>query len=247
MTQPRASRPAARWSGGLLIGVLMVAAVSGVVALLDPHVPAPYSFALYSLVVVAIAMWRGTALAAVIAVVSAATFTYLFVPPHFSLNEDASTVLGIGVFLVTAVLVGGLAARLQRAALESARLSEEQSALRRIATLVATCAAPSTVFEAVTREVGLLSGADLARMERFEADGTVTGVAGWSRVPVQLIVGTRLGLAGPSIAGDVQQTGGPARIASYSGATGPIADESRAVGIRSSVGCPITVAGHLWG
>ena len=40
---------------------------------------------------------------------------------------------------------------------------------------------PPEVFETVTREVGLLSGADLARMERYEADGTVTGVAGWSR------------------------------------------------------------------
>lgn len=248
MTQPRASRPAVRWSGGLLVGVLMVVAVSGVIAVLDPHVPAPYTFSLYSLVVVAIAIWRGTALAAVIAVVSAVTFTYLFVPPRFSLRiDDASNVFGIGVFLVTAVVVGGLASRFQRAALESVRLSAEQSALRRIATLVAQAAPPSTVCEAVTKEVGLLSGADLARMERFEVDGTVTGIAAWSRVPVQLTVGTRFALGGPSIAREVQQTGAPVRIASFSGATGPIADEAHAVGIRSSVGCPITVAGHLWG
>jgi hypothetical protein len=78
--------------------------------------------------------------------------------------------------------VGELAARSRRAAMESARLTAEQSALRRVATLVAQSLSPAVVFEAVTREVGLLCGADLARMERYEADGTVTGVAVWGTV-----------------------------------------------------------------
>ena len=54
------------------------------------------------------------------------------------------------------------------------RLLEEQAALRRVATLVARAVSPSEIFETVLREVGLLSGADLARMERYEADGTVS-------------------------------------------------------------------------
>ena len=66
----------------------------------------------------------------------------------------------------------------------------------------------SLVFEAVTREVGLLCDADLARMERYEPDGTVTGVAAWSRVPAELAVGTRIDLDGLSIARGVAQTGG---------------------------------------
>jgi signal transduction histidine kinase len=37
------------------------------------------------------------------------------------------------------------------------------------------------------------------------------------------------------------------RLESFAGATGAIAREAHAVGIRSSVGCPITVAGQLWG
>jgi CHASE3 domain sensor protein len=61
------------------------------------------------------------------------------------------------------------------------RLADEQAALRRVATLVARGMPPAQIFSAVTREVGLVSGADLARMERYEADGTVTGVAGWSK------------------------------------------------------------------
>ena len=104
------------------------------------------------------------------------------------------------------------------------------------------------LFESVTREVGLLSGADLARMERYEADGTVTGVGGWSRdAERQLAVGTRIVLEGLSIAALVQETGGPVRVDSFAEASGPIAEEARALGIRSSVGCPIVVQDRLWG
>jgi signal transduction histidine kinase len=60
-------------------------------------------------------------------------------------------------------------------------LADEQAALRRVATLVAQGVSPSEVFESVTREVGMLCDADLARMERYEPDGTTTGVAGWTR------------------------------------------------------------------
>ena len=128
------------------------------------------------------------------------------------------------------------------------RLLEEQAALRRVATLVAQTVSPSRIFETVTREVGLLSGADLARMERYEADGTVTGVAAWSRgEDPELAVGTRIALEGVSIAAQVRDSGNPVRVDSFADASGPIAEEARALGIRSSVGGPIVVEGHLWG
>ena len=83
--------------------------------------------------------------------------------------------------------------------------------------------------------------ADLARMERYEADGFVTGVAAWSRVPAELAaelaVGTRFDLDGLSIARAVRETGGPTRVDSFGQDTGAIAREARAVGIRASVGC----------
>jgi signal transduction histidine kinase len=127
------------------------------------------------------------------------------------------------------------------------RLVEQQAALRRVATLVAQAEPSARVFEAVTREVGLLSAADLARMERFETDGTVTGIAGWSRGEGELAVGTRFALEGASIAALVRETGEPARVDSFVDALGAIAGEARALGIRSSVGCPIVVAGRIWG
>jgi signal transduction histidine kinase len=105
------------------------------------------------------------------------------------------------------------------------------------------------VFEVVTREVGLLSGADFARMERYETDGAVTGVAVWSRdVEAGLAVITRFALEGVSIAAMVRER---STVRCGSGpsprALGPIAEEARELGIRSSVGCPIMVEGRLWG
>ena len=242
------SRPLVRWLSGLLASVVMVAAVSGLVGFLNPRIPALYLLVLYLLVIMPVAIVWGTGLAVVIAVLSAAVYAHEFLAPvHSFAVADTSSAVALGVFLVTAVVVGQLAARLRRAALESARLSQEQSALRRVATLVAQSVPPSVVFEAVTREVGLLCGADLARMERYEVDGTVTGVAVWSRVPDQLAVGTRFTLDGPSVARAVQQTAGPVRLESFAGALGAIAGEARRLGIRSSIGCPIIVAGRLWG
>ena len=127
-------------------------------------------------------------------------------------------------------------------------IAEEQAALRRVATLVAQAVPTSEVFDAVTREVGLLCDADLARMERFMADRSVTGLAAWRRSgQEELAVGSRFALEGQSIAGQVYETGRPARVDSYVGASGPIAHEAQTLGIRSSVGCPIVVAGHAWG
>jgi signal transduction histidine kinase len=140
-----------------------------------------------------------------------------------------------------------MAAALEEDRAKLQQLADEQAALRRVATLVASEVPPAQVFTAVTREVGLVSRADFARMERYEADGTVTGVAEWSRVDEQLAVGTRFVLEGASIAVLVLQSRGPVRLDSFADASGPIADEARALGIRSSVGCPIVVAGRLWG
>jgi signal transduction histidine kinase len=128
------------------------------------------------------------------------------------------------------------------------RFADEQAALRRVATLVAQGAPNAEVFEAVTREVGLQCNAELARMERFEPDDTVSAIAAWSRGrEAELAVGERFALEGPSIAAQVHATGRPARVDTFAGMAGPIAREAQALGIRSSVGCPIVVGGRTWG
>jgi signal transduction histidine kinase len=127
----RVSRPIVRSSSGVLASVAMVAAVSGLIAWLDPQVPPLYLLVLYVLVVVAIAMVWGTGLAVVGAVLSVTVFDYLFIPPLHTLGvDDLREVVALVVFLATAVLVGLPAARLRRAVLESACVSEELAASR---------------------------------------------------------------------------------------------------------------------
>ena len=61
------------------------------------------------------------------------------------------------------------------------------------------------------------------------------------------MVGDRVPVGGRNVTSLVFQTGQPARIDSYDGATGPVGDLARAVGVRASVGAPISVAGEPWG
>jgi GAF domain-containing protein len=127
-----------------------------------------------------------------------------------------------------------------------ARLADEQAALRRVATLVAEDVPAGELFDAVTREVGTLLGGDFAGMARFEDDAVVT-VGVWAAegehppVPEQW----------PMVPGDpattVAETGGPARWDDWADIPGPIAEYIRGLGIRSTVGTPIMVAGRLWG
>ncbi len=236
-----------RWLSGLAASGAMVVAVTGAVALLKPYVPVLSLLVLYLLAVLPVAVVWGAGLAALTSVLSVGIFGLFLRPAGSVWVADSRNLTALAVFLLTAVVVSQLAVRSRRSAVESARLTEEQSALRRVATLVAQAVPRAAVFEAVTREVGLLSGADLARMERYEADGTVTGVGGWSRLPDQLAVGTRFDLDGLSVARDVRRAGGPVRLETFAGATGGIAREAHDLGIRSSVGCPIMVAGKLWG
>jgi signal transduction histidine kinase len=125
-------------------------------------------------------------------------------------------------------------------------LAEEQSALRRVATLVARGVAPEEVFAAVTDEVGRLLSVEYAHLGRYESDGTVTFVAASGGTGI-LPVGTRLMLGGKNVSTVVAQTGLPARIDSYSDTSGPVAVAARERGVRLSVGTPIAVEGHLWG
>jgi signal transduction histidine kinase len=129
---------------------------------------------------------------------------------------------------------------------EITRLAEEQAALGRVATLVAEGASPAEVFEAVSAEVAQLAPADGAAVSRFESDGTVTALGGWTYGGSYAYVGRRYPLEG-TVSALVLETRGPARIDDYADAPGLAPQAAREMGWRSSVGAPITVEGRLWG
>ena len=125
---------------------------------------------------------------------------------------------------------------------ESRRAAEEQAALRRVATLVARETAPDAVFAAVAREVGEVLGVDATHLGRYDADGTVVSVAQWGSHP-GVPIGARFPLEGDSVSARVLRTGRPARMDGYEDAPGVIAATIRQIGIRFSIGVPISVRG----
>jgi signal transduction histidine kinase len=131
---------------------------------------------------------------------------------------------------------------------ELARLAEEQAALRRVATLVARGAPQEELFGAVTEEVGRLLGTHLAGMARYESDDTLTVLATWAAEGEHPLVPGPWPLEGGDLASTIWRTGRPVRIDDYHGVPGRIAAFVREeLGIGSSVGSPIVVAGRLWG
>jgi PAS domain S-box-containing protein len=130
---------------------------------------------------------------------------------------------------------------------EVGRLAEEQAALRRVATLVAQGVPPGELFAAVTAEVGRLLRADLAAMIHYETNGTVTPVATWAAAGEYPAVPDRWPTEHGDPATIVAETRRPARIDNWDDVPGPISAWIRDLGITSSVGGPILVAGDLWG
>src|SRR4051794_32043997 len=127
-----------------------------------------------------------------------------------------------------------------------AQVADEQAALRRVATLVAAGAPPAEVFEAVSAEAAALIGADASALTRYEPDGTVTALSGWTAEGGYIYVGKCYELEG-TVSGLVFETGRPGRIDSYAEAATQALEAAREMGWRSSVGAPITVEGRLWG
>ena len=132
---------------------------------------------------------------------------------------------------------------------EVGRLAQEQRALRRVATLVASEASPERVFIAVSEECARVLEVDASAVFRYEGDDTATIVGRHSRTGNQdaFTLGQRLPADENTGIGRVLQTGAPARIHDYSNRTGQTADDMRLMGYRSSVSAPIIVAGILWG
>jgi PAS domain S-box-containing protein len=130
---------------------------------------------------------------------------------------------------------------------EVERLAQEQAALRRVATLVAEGAPPAAVFDAVATEIEALLGADGAALCRYEPDEEITIVAHRGLTAALVAPGTRTSHRGQTIASLVRYSEQPARIETYDGTTGAVAEQMRGWGVHASVGAPIVVDGRLWG
>ena len=129
------------------------------------------------------------------------------------------------------------------------RLATEQAALRRVAMLVATEASPAEVFAKVAEELASVLDDVDCWLFRDEGDGTATMVALWDpSLSGPSPLGERSPIDGNGVIASVLREGRPSRIDDNSEVTGAIGLRGRdELGVRSAVGCPIVVRGHVWG
>jgi PAS domain S-box-containing protein len=131
---------------------------------------------------------------------------------------------------------------------EVGQLAQEQRALRRVATLVASEASPERVFMAVSEECAHILEVSASAVFRYEGDDTATVVGRHDRNNVgAFALGERIAVDDTMTIGRVLYTGAPARIDDYSILPGEIPKLMLRIGYRSTVSAPIVVAGILWG
>ncbi len=209
--------------------------------LLGSSVP-PATVLFVTLLVVVVAALLGGARPALTAVaVGLLAQEVLFSFPYGSLANHKPTQLSVlVVFVVIGAGVGILVDEL-------ARLTREQAALRRIATLVARGMPSAEIFSAVAEEVAPLLVADSAFVGHLEPDGLLTILAGHGRGASAVAVGGRREVEPHTAVAAVVQTARAARIDDNDHASPEARAFMRRVGMRSNVATPITVDGRLWG
>jgi len=126
-------------------------------------------------------------------------------------------------------------------------LAEEQAALRRVATLVAEGAARQAVFEGVCAEAGALLGAAAVNLSEYTRDGFDVSVAGWSLHGTRVEDGARYPLTQDTVGGRIVETGAPVRVDSWESGESELTAIARSLGVRSCLGAPVVVEGHIWG
>jgi len=146
------------------------------------------------------------------------------------------------------LITGTNITRRKRAEAKLEDMAEEQTALRRVATLVASEAPPESIFQLAAAEAAHVVKADSSGMVRFESDHTGRVVGRWhGSGPPGFEIGSIVPLDPETTLGQVFWTGRPARVESLEDASGPFAEKLREMGLHTSVGAPITVGGRLWG
>src|SRR4051812_17904662 len=125
---------------------------------------------------------------------------------------------------------------------------EEQSALLRVAMLVAGDTPLERLFASVAAEIARVLGNDAAGVMRYigRERAVVVGVwrAGGHRM---LPVNAELDFDRDSALGQARMSGRPARVANYDAARGEVPAVMNAMGMRVSVATPILREGEIWG
>jgi signal transduction histidine kinase len=218
--------------------------------------------ALFLLGVLVVSAAGGFGVAVATTVVSALIYFYFHVARNGSFVVNGRDFVVLFCFLITALIANvlGRQARVRASEVEERRrqsdaaaslartLAEQQAALRRVATLVARGVAPGEIYPAAVAELSRGLGVDNVAILQYGPNGATVVVGARDEHGKEVIPeGDHLSLEGDSVAALIQREGRPARMDSYLGAAGSLAERLRSLGLRSAVGAPILVDGRVWG
>ena len=130
-------RPSSRPALGVASTLCAVAVVTGAVFALRGTAPVLSLGVLYLFAVLPVAVAFGTAYAVLAAVASMLAFNFFFLPPTHTFElRDSENWFALAVYLVTAVVVGELAARSRRRAAEAEQREREANLLAELSSLL---------------------------------------------------------------------------------------------------------------
>lgn len=156
---------------GLVVAAVAVTATTGLIYLLRPHVPVLSTGVLYLLAVLLVSSTWGLRLGVVTSVASALAFNVAHIPPtgRFSISDPANW-LGLGVYLIAALVVSAIADQ-ARARAEEAELRGREANLAVEIALLVLGPDPSALARAAARMGGALELGEVELAEGW-ADGT---------------------------------------------------------------------------
>jgi signal transduction histidine kinase len=187
---------------------------------------------------------------------SALAFDYFYIPPQFDfIVAQPDDWVALAIFLVVALLTSTVANLARSRAVEvhqrrreSSVLAKQQTALRRVATLVARGVDPPEVFAVAVEEMAGCLDVVGTQVIRYDGNDAAVVIASYNqRGSRKFEVGERLMLEGDNVAAKVLTTARSARIDHYENATGSVAARVRELGIRSVAAAPVMVEGRVWG
>jgi signal transduction histidine kinase len=240
---------------GLVAAAGLISVETAVVFLLKHFAPTNAFGTVYLLGVLLVGTAWGFGLATITALASAVAFDICRSWPEGPVLGQPQNWVVVGVFFVVALLCNSLAGLARASAIEADRRRHEadlaarqQTALRRVATLVARHVPPSEVFSVVVAELANCLDVQNAALWRYEADNTALLLAAADEPGLhKMTVGERFSLEGENIAAMVRRSGRAARIDSHEHATGSAAARIRELGLCSGVGAPILIDSRVWG
>ena len=145
---------------------LAVIVVTGAIAVVDNYVPVLGLVVVYILPVLAVAFFYGTLWASATAVASMLAFNFFFLPPVHTLTlRDSNNWLALGVFVVTAIVVGTLAARARARAAEAEQRERETALVADVATQLLRGPGLEGELERLAQRAAETLGLSRARLE----------------------------------------------------------------------------------